>query len=173
MEFIFETIHDTYTMSAVAKVLRKLFRRKQSLITRLLCIALVTFGVYKAVPFSGDTLSFSPASALSYIALLLLLLIALFEDTVNGFFAQKRIGAGRLEITTTFFEEHYCLQSDVDTTNWQYRDVNILVETKHFFLIVFNERYAQIFDKYTLSGGTEEEFRVFIQGKTGKTIRKL
>ena len=169
MEFIFETIHDTYTMSAVAKVLRK----KQSIITRILCIALFVFGAYKATPLGGNALNFSPASALSYIALLLLLVVALFEDTVNGFFAQKRVGAGRLEITATFFEEHYCLQSDVDTTNWQYRNVNILVETKHFFLVVFNERHAQVFDKYTLSGGTEEEFRTFIQEKTGKTIRKL
>lgn len=173
MEFNFETVHDTYALTVMAKVLRKLYRKKKSIFYRIFCLLFVAFGVYTSTPLSGREFSFSPSAALCYMTLALVLIAAFFEDTINGFFAQKRMSSAREEINAVFNEEGYSLESAIDVTHWNYKDVNQLVIKKSYFLIVFNSKYAQIFDMYNLSGGTEEEFCAFVEEKTGKKIIRM
>ena len=45
-----------------------------------------------------------------------------------------------------------------------------MAETKDYFVFLFSKNHAQVYDKRTLTGGTAEEFRAFMQEKTGKAI---
>ena len=40
-------------------------------------------------------------------------------------------------------------------------------------MFIFNEVHAQLYDKRQLQGGTVEEFRDFIQRKTGKPVERI
>ena len=37
-------------------------------------------------------------------------------------------------------------------------------------MFLFSKNHAQVYDKRTLTGGTAEEFRAFMQEQTGKTV---
>jgi len=46
----------------------------------------------------------------------------------------------------------------------------LLVEIADYFVFVFSQSHAQIYDKNNLSGGTADEFRKFISEVTNKEI---
>ena len=173
MEFYFETYYDHAALTAMSRALRKIMRRRKNLIARIFAIAVFLFGVYVSSPLSGKEFSTSPSALLSYMALLLLLTSVLCEDMINGFMAQKRYVDRAENIEAIFQDDHYEIRSDDGITSWQYHGIPHLAETKYFFVFVFNANHAQAFDKDGLSGATVEEFREFIQEKTGMNIIRV
>lgn len=55
-------------------------------------------------------------------------------------------------------------------TEFHYEAVQQVCETADYFVLLFSRQHGQIYDKAALSGGTVEDFRTFITGKTGKPI---
>ena len=173
MDFYFETYYDHAALTAMAKALRKLMRNKRSTIVRILALIFVGFGIIMASPLGGREVNTSPSALLSYLALLFLLVSVFCEDMINGFFAQKRYVHSDDSSEAIFHEKNYEIRSDDGITFWQYHSIVHLAETRYFFIFVFNENHAQAFDKDGLSSATAEEFRTFIEGKTGKKIKRV
>lgn len=173
MEFKFETYNDHASLTAVAKAIRKIYRRRSSFVTRLILLIAVIGGTYLSVASAqkGNDIGFN--SLICYIMLLLGFVAALWEDGVNGFLAQMRIPASSKDVEATFDDEHYVIETELARTSWQYQSITHLAETKYFFVFIFNQNHAQVFDKEYLEGGTEEEFKDFIFHKTGKTFQKV
>ena len=73
--------------------------------------------------------------------------------------------------TTAFNDESYITTTSIGKTEFPYdRNIDLLAETKDYFVFVFDKSHAQVYDKHALAGGTLEEFRKFISEKTGKEI---
>ena len=126
-----------------------------------------------ALPIGGREFSTSPSALLSYLVLLFLLTAVFCEDMINGFFAEKR-NVHRGSSSEAFFrEDNYEIRSDDGITFWQYGMIAHIAETRYFFVFVFNKNHAQAFDKDGLSGATVEEFRTFVEEKTGMTIQRV
>ena len=87
--------------------------------------------------------------------------------------AKKRLRPGTEEVSAIFRDEGYETKTEAECFNWVYARINYLAETKYYFVLIFDQNHAQVFDKEEMSGGTEEEFRDFITTKTGKTIEKV
>lgn len=49
----------------------------------------------------------------------------------------------------------------------------MLGETADSFVFLFRMSHAQIYDKGTITGGTAEEFRVFLEERTGKKVQSI
>ena len=49
----------------------------------------------------------------------------------------------------------------------------MLAEADDYFVFIFSQSHAQVYDKKSISGGTIEEFREFIKGVTGKEIQAI
>lgn len=173
MEFSFETIYDHMTMTAMAKAIRKVYRRRKSLYWRLFGLAVFIIGVFNSTPLGGVSFKFTAGSVLSYISLIFILIAVLFEDSINGLLASKRVVLGADELDITFLDDEYVIKTDRETTQWKYDRVKYITESRRFFVFVFNENFAQVFEKETLAGGTLEEFREFICKKTEKDIIKV
>lgn len=76
-------------------------------------------------------------------------------------------------IETTFNEENYVARDQKTTGIWSYDLVWALVETSTYIMFVLDKRRFQAFDKTSLTGGTLEEFRTFIEEKTQKKVRLI
>lgn len=82
--------------------------------------------------------------------------------------------AGMDKATTVFCDESYTTSTSIGKTEFPYdRNIDLLAETKDYFVFVFDKNHAQVYDKRGLSGGTIEEFRGFITEKTGKAITSV
>jgi len=173
MEFRFETVYNHESLTAMARALRKVLRRKKSTIMRIFGLIVFAAGVYISTPLSGAAFKFEVRSLLSYIALILIFITSVWEDGINGFMAKKRLRPGTEEVLAIFDDEGYETKTEVENFRWVYQRINYLAETKYFFVLIFDQNHAQVFDKDELTGGTEDEFREFICKKTGKTMKSV
>ena len=75
---------------------------------------------------------------------------------------------------TVFNAESYITATDIGKTEFPYdHNIDLLAETKDYFVFIFDKSHAQVYDKHTLSGGTIDEFRRFIMERTGKEITNV
>lgn len=173
MDVTFETLYDQRALTAIAKTVRKLYHRKSSLVMRLFGLCVVVLGVYSSSPLSGNEFSFTARGVISYAALLMILISVIFEDSVNGLIARRKLPDGDCIVDSRFEDDIFSVQSDSGINTWQYQRINRLAETKYYFVLVFSEHHAEVFEKDTLAGISEEEFRIFIRNKTGKDFLRI
>ena len=78
---------------------------------------------------------------------------------------------GMEKTVVTFKEESYISETSVGKTEFYYNNINVIAEDEDYFIFVFDQRYAQIYDKKGITKGTIDEFKQFITEKTGKQIQ--
>ena len=168
MEFVFETTYDLKALTAVAKGLRKTVRKKKSRCSRLLGMILVLLSLFLAL--------FTPPTSRTLLLLIVALLITAvlcFEDSLIGYIAKKRMLPGTNLQTSRFTDVSYHSVTDVGTTEFHYDRIVAIAESKDYFIFTFSDKHAQVHNKHTISGGSLDDFRFFIQQKTNLTIVQI
>ena len=173
MEFIFDTEYDQEAVTAMARGLRKTIRKKHSRRSHVLGWIIILLAILQTLPLNDRPFLVEGRVILLWAAALLVLVALLFEDRLNAFFARRRMMPGTDRATSVFTEESYRSETAAGTTQWRYDTIGEIAEDKHYFIFVFDQRYAQVYDKRTLSGGNVEEFRAFISDKTGKAVAEI
>lgn len=174
MEFTFETVYTQKAVTAMARTLRKTLRKKRSQRSRILGWTAFVIAVLLTLPLGGREFAIGFRTIITWIAALVILIALLFEDKINGYVARKRMLTGMNKATTVFCDESYTTSTSIGKTEFPYdRNIDLLAETKDYFVFVFDKNHAQVYDKRGLSGGTIEEFRGFITEKTGKAITSV
>ena len=72
-----------------------------------------------------------------------------------------------------FGEESYTVVTEVITSTFRYEMIDAMAESQDYMILLMKKRFAQPLDKRTLTGGTVEEFKRFLEEKTGKTFRRV
>ena len=171
MEFTFETRYDQEAMTAMARGLRKTIRKKHSSRSHVLGWVIMILAIVQTLPLNGRPFSIEGRMILLWVTALLVLAALLFEDRLNGSFARRRMMPGTDRAASVFAEESYRSETAAGKTQWRYDTIRHIAEEKNYFVFVFDPRYAQVYDKRTLRGGTVDEFRDFIGQKTGKEVQ--
>ena len=166
MEFVFETDYDRKAMTAMAKGLRKTVRKKHSRRSHIFGWIVIGLGLLLSWP-SGDM---NRGDVVTWIAIAVMLGALLFEDRLNGYFARKKMLPGTSHAKAIFTEDGYRSETRMGNTEWKYENITAMAEMKDYFVFLFSKNHAQVYDKRTLTGGTADEFRAFMQEKTGKAI---
>ena len=96
-----------------------------------------------------------------------------FEDSINGYIAKKRMIKGTEKATTVFKEEGYISKTDMVKTEWYYKNIQQIAENDEYFIFIFDQSHAQVYEKKRITGGTIDDFRKFITEKTEKEIKKI
>ena len=172
MEFTFDTVYNQQAMTAIARALRRTIRKKHSRRMHIFGWIVIALVLVLSLPSGGEAWAFSPRMLVSWLAALAILIVLLFEDNINGAAARRRILAGSGRAFSTFREDGFCSKTQVGTTEWQYKSIRQLAETPDYFIFIFDQSHGQAYDKHTLSGGTADEFRRFIEEKTGLTVQQ-
>ena len=173
MEFVFDTRYDSRAMTALARALRKTLRKKQSRRAHVFGWIAFCSGLLLALFSALDGAFFTFRSLVTWLAVLLIFAALVGEDALNGRIALGRIPPGLTASRTLFEQEGYHSTTEVGSSDFPYSNIAALAETKDYFVFLMGKNHGQVFDKASLSGGTPEEFRRFIEDKTGLTVQTV
>lgn len=166
----FETDYNMETLTAMAKGLRKTVRRKRSRRVHIFAAVVLVLGILTilATVAGGE-----PLGASGVVTLLVVILVSLFEDRLNAWFARKRLLPGTEHAVATFEEDGYVSATGVTESRFSYAQIVAVAETARYFVFALSSHHTQAYDKRTIRGGSVEDFRAFIAGKTGKLVEKI
>ena len=176
MQYTFQTDYNQKSLSVMAKCIRKTARAKKSKRSHIFGWIVSVLALLLSF-FSGDegfTITFK--TVITWIAAVVMLIVLLFEDQINGYFARKRMLKGTEKATSTFDTENpdvFTSETEVGKSEFSYDKIAMIAETERYFVFVFSTSHAQVYDKNSLSGGTVNEFRGFITQRTEKTVVKI
>lgn len=167
MEFQMHTTYDRPAMTDMARAVRKTVNRKRTRFIHIWMYAVFLLGILCAIPLDGTLTSSNIICAL---VAFFMLAARILEDFLDGWIAYRYILPGTEQVDATFTAEHYCTRSQISTTKWSYETVAAIVESPRYFVFILSQKYAQIYDKTTLTGGSCEQFRALLETAAGKSI---
>ena len=173
MEFTFETQYNAKTMAVMAKALRKTIRKKHSRRSHIFGVIVVIFAILLTLPLGDKEFVLDFRTIITWLVSAVLIFVLLFEDKINGYIARKRMLPGLYKSFVTFSADSYYSETEIGNSEFKYNNIISLAETADYFVFIFSQSHAQVYDKKSISGGTIEEFREFIKGVTGKEIQKI
>ena len=169
-------IHSNITnrsMTVAARAMRRVLWRKRSIIWAIFGWSVFLFNALLLIPFDGEPFTLDASTVISLLGEVMLLSVLLFQDRFNGMIARKNALAGTKDYHVAFGEESYTVVTEVTTSTFRYELIDAMAESQDYIIFLMKKRYAQPLDKRTLIGGTVEEFKRFLEEKTGKTFRRV
>ena len=163
--FSFETDYDMNTFISMARALRMTVRKKHSKRSHILGLAAVFLGVASIILWGPKLLTIA--------AIAVIILALIFEDRLNARIAMKHMLKGMEKVRSDFYEDRYVSATDIGTTEWHYDKIKAIAEDKDYFIFLFSESHTQAYDKRKMSGGSQDDFRGFIEEKTGLTMQSI
>lgn len=173
MEFTFETTYDQKAFTAMARALRKTVRKKRNHRAHVFGWIAVILGLLLTLLSRNEGFAINLRTIITWLAILLILIVMLFEDAINGYIAKKRVLPGLDKSKVTFTAEGYSSMTDVGASEFSYDRIMAIAETADYFVFIFSASHAQVYDKSTISGGTAEDFCKFIEEITRKDVIKI
>ena len=173
MQFTFQTDYDQRSLSVMAKCIRKTARAKRSKRSHIFGWIVIALALLLSFTSGEEGFTVSLNTVLTWLVAAVILVTLVFEDQLNGYVAGKRMVKGTEKATATFDTENpdkYVSKTELGKSEFSYDKIALLAETDRFFVFVFSASHAQVYDKYSLSGGTVNEFRAFITKTTGKQL---
>ena len=171
MEFTFETEYNQKALTIMARSLRKTIRKKKSRRSHIWGWIIVVLAIILSL--TGDEGIISVRSVVTWLVTIILIVTLIWEDAINGFVARKRMLPGTEKSVGVFREDGYETTTDAGRTEWKYEKILHLAETKDYFVFIFSKMHVQLQDKNSISGGTVEEFRAFIEKVTDKKVEQI
>lgn len=173
MEFVFETVYNQKAILAMAEALRKTIRRKRNKRTHILGWVIIILAILLSIPTGNEEFVVDAKAIVTWIAVIIMAVTLLFEDKINGYIARKRMIKGTEKATTVFKEDGYTSTTDMGKTEWYYKNILQIAENDEYFIFIFDQSHAQVYEKSAITGGTIDDFRKFITEKTEKEIKKI
>jgi len=173
IEFTFRTEYDPSAVAAMAKALRKTVRKNRSNRAMILGIFVVVLAILFSIPSQNETFVLSGRLIITWLAAAAVIIVMIWQDQINGLLAQKRMLPGTNVSETVFSESEYTSLTQTGKTTWGYGSIQSIAQTDRYFIFLYSQNHANVYDKRSISGGTPEEFSAFIQEKTGLTIHNI
>ena len=161
------------SMAIASRAMRRVLRRKRSIIWAIFGWSVFFINALLLIPFDGESFTLDASTMISLLVEVMLLSVLLFQDRFNGMIACKNTLAGTKDYHIAFGEESYTVVTEVITSTFRYEMIDAMAESQDYIILLMKKRYAQPLDKRTLTGGTVEEFKRFLEEKTGKTFRRV
>ena len=157
----------------MAKAVRKTARKKRNRRSHIFGIIVIILALLLTLPTGDKTFVLDFKTIVTWLVAMVLFFTLIFEDEINGYVAGKRMLPGLDKATVTFGAESYCSETEIGSSEFKYSTIMQLAETADYFVFVFSQSHAQIYNKNSITGGTVEEFREFIKAATGKEIQNI
>ena len=162
-----------HSMTIAARAMRKVLRRKRNIIWAIFGWSVFFINALLLIPFDGEPFALDVRTVTSLLIEVMLLSVLLFQERFNGMIACKNTLAGTKDYHVVFGEESYTVVTEVTTSTFRYELIDAMAESQDYIILLMKKRYAQPLDKRTLTGGTVEELKRFLEEKTGKDFRRV
>lgn len=157
-------------MIALARITRKTIRQGRSGPVRTLAWFIVALELFLTFIYIR---SGAGGWGINLFLAVLMLGCILGEDYVNGIVGLRQVMSGGQEVNTTFKEQGYVQRTQAGESWRPYTQIRAIGENKDYFVLALDKSHGQIYAKEGFSWGSAEEFRTFIQRKTGLKIQKV
>lgn len=161
------------SMTIASCAMRKVLRRKRGIMWAIFGWSVFFINALLLIPFDGEPFALDVSTVISLLVEVMLLSVLLFQDRFNGMIACKNTLAGTKDYHIAFGEESYTVVTAATTSTFRYELIDAMAESQDYIIFLMKKRYAQPLDKRTLTGGTVEEFKRFLEEKTGKDFRRV
>ncbi len=176
MQYTFETLYNQKSLAVMAKCLRKTIRKKKSKRSHIFGWLVVVLAVLLSFVSGDEGFVIDLRTIITWTAGAAIVIALVFEDQINGYFARKRMLKGTEKAVSVFDTEDpsgFVSETEIGKSEFSYEKIAQIAETKQYYVFVFSENHAQIYDKSTMSGGTTEEFEHFLCNMTKKAVVKV
>jgi len=173
MEFKIETAYNQEAVTVMAKAIRKTARKKRSRRSHVLGTIVIVFAVLLTLPLGNTEFSLDFRTIITWLVAAIILFTLIFEDKINGYIAIKRMLPGLKKAIVIFNADGYHSETEIGSSDFKYSTIMLLAESADYFVFIFSQSHAQIYSKKTITGGTVEEFREFIENITGKKFQSV
>lgn len=170
MRFSFSTDYDFAALTAMSKVLGKTIQSKRRIIVNI--FGFLYIGLCLLLLFITD-FSLHISTVVIYVVMLLVLLSIIFRNRYMAFWAKRGMIKGTEHAYVEFHDDGYNSKTEVGESHFQYGSILNVAETKDYFIFVLSKVHSQAYAKKSMQGGSEEDFRNFIEQRTGKKIIKI
>ena len=139
-------IHSDITnrsMTVAARAMRKVLRRKRSIIWAIYGWSVFLFNALLLIPFDGEPFTLDAGTVISLLVEVMLLSILLFQDRFNGMIACKNTLAGTKEYHVVFGEESYTVVTAVTTSTFRYELIDAMAESQDKIIFLKKHRKEQ------------------------------
>lgn len=167
MELTFDMNYNQKAMTVMAKALRKGLQAEQDRKSRIIGWIFVALTVF--ILLLSDKFGWMQITACILITGFAAYLI--WQDTVNGYLAMKRLPENMRTGKWLFREDGYFSDTDAGESDYSYENIFMMVESQGYMILVFHEGTAHIIDMSTIQGGTDADFRRLLRKKTSLTIQ--
>ena len=157
-----------HSMTVAARAMRRVLRRKRNIIWAIFGWSVFFINALLLIPFDGEPFTLDASTVISLLVEVMLLSVLLFQDRFNGMIARKSTLAGTKEYHVAFGEDSYTVVTAATTSTFRYELIDALAESRDYIILLMKKRYAQSLDKRTLTGGTVEEFKRFLEDEDRK-----
>ena len=116
-------IHSDITnrsMTVAARAMRRVLRRKRSIIWAIFGWSVFLFNALLLIPFDGEPFALDVRTVTSLLVEVMLLSVLLFQDRFNGMIARKKALAGTKEYHVAFGEDSYTVVTAATTSTFRY-----------------------------------------------------
>ena len=169
----FETDYNMETLTAMAKGLRRTVRKKRSRRVHIFAAVVLILGLLTILATTAGGEPLGASGVVTLLAMLVVILVSLFEDKLNAWFARKRLLPGTEHAAATFEEDGYVSATSMSESKFSYAQIVAVAETERYFVFALSSHHTQAYDKRTIRGGSVEDFRAFIAEKTGKPVADI
>ena len=169
----FETDYNMETLTAMAKGLRKTVRRKRSRRVHIFAAVVLVLGLLTILATTAGGEPLGASGVVMLLAMLMVILVSLFEDRLNAWFAKKRLLPGTEHAVATFEEDGYVSATSMSESKFSYAQIVAVAETERYFVFALSSHHTQAYDKRNIRGGSVENFRAFIAEKTGRPVEDI
>ena len=158
-------------MAVTARALRLTVRKERSeRAHRFGKIALVI--AFATMILMAGLGSWARAAMMLFLAVMMVVFLR-WDDSIDGYFAYRQMLAGTKTAQTVFAENELICITEAATTTFSYDKIERIAECEDYFIFVYDKSHAQLCEKRTISGATIEEFRAWIEQKTGKSVEMV
>ena len=166
--FTIEQTYDLAALTALCRAMRKTTRRIWQFI-RTICWFI--FALSLLLWIVSLIMEIPEHMLLATSSVLFLILVT--EDRLNALISWRLLIPGTAHSVTTFADDVYTVKTDSLETRYQYDNITMLCETERYFFLFRGKRHGQIFDKRCFLSDDPDEFRTWLEKRTGKTIQMV
>ena len=149
MQFTFETNYNQKTLSVMAKCIRKTARKAKSKKSHLFGWGVVGLALFLSFVSGEEGFVIDGKKILTWMVVAIIVITLFFEDYINGYFANKRLLKGTEKAVSVFdtAADTFTSETAVGKSEFAYDRIMHIAETDDYFVFIFSENHAQIYDK--------------------------
>lgn len=169
MELTFELNYDQKAMTAMARAIRKGLQEEQDRKSKIIGWSFVLLAA-AILLFSGKN---GWMQIVGGVVVILFAAYLIWQDHINGALAIWNLPVKMRKGEWLFREDGYFSNTEAGESDYSYKNIFMMVESKGYMILVFQEGKAHIIPMNTVKGGTAADFRRLLRRQTSLTITEV